>query len=126
MKNIAKKDEFGRRLIEVGEIVPLMVQKMGEGLHRCIADNEHRREPYWILYSADWYGNGTELRDTFTPFKVCPIRLLNTICWRVDNKTGKCEEIWVLPKDAPVQDTDETGVFDETLIKSVNGIPIIY
>lgn len=124
--NIAKKDEFGRRIIEVGEIVPLMVEKMHEGLAKCIQDNEHRSRPYWILYTADWYMNGEMLKDTFTPYEKCPPRMLNTICWYVDNKTGECSECWVLPKDAPIQDFGQTGKFDETLIKSSEGIPIIY
>ena len=126
MKNIARKDEFGRRLIEVGEIIPLMAKKMYEGLARCIQDNVRRRRPYWILYTADWYQNGEVLKDTFTPYGRCPPRMLNTICWYVDNKRGQLKQEWVLPKDAPTEDFGETGKFDETLIKSSEGIPIIY
>jgi len=124
--SLAKKDEFGRRLIEVGEIIPLMVEKMHEGLAKCIQDNAHRRRPYWILYTADWYRCGEELRDTFTPYQRCPPRMLNTIAWYIDNKQGRCEQLWVLPKDGPIEDFGETGVFDETLIESSKGIPIIY
>ena len=124
--SLAKKDALGRRIIETGEIVPLMAKKMHEGLIKCMQDNAHRRETYWILYTADWYANGEQLRDTFTPYEKCPPRMLNTICWRVDNKAGKLEPVWVLPKDAPIEDFGATGQFDETLIKSSQGIPIIY
>ncbi len=126
MINIAKKDIIGRRLIEVGEIVPLMAKKMEEGLAQCMQDNMHRRKPYWIRYTGDWYAGGTKYMDTFTPFGSKPMRLLNTICWFVDNKAGHLEEVWVLPKDAPMENFGETGKFDGTLVKSSQGIPIIY
>ena len=124
--SLAKKDALGRRLIEVGELVPLMAKKMEEGLARCLQDNMHRREIYWILYSADWYENGTTFKDTFSPRQVKPPRMLNSICWEVDNKTGRLEEIWVLPKDAPMENFGETGQYDETLIKSSKGLQIVY
>lgn len=124
--SLAKKDDFGRRLIQTGEIVPLMVQKFHEGLAKCIQDNAHRREPYWILYTADWYGSGQQLRDTFTPYGGCPPRMLNTMCFCVDNKIGQLKPVWILPKDAPIEDFGETKQFDETLIKSSQGIPIVY
>ncbi len=121
-----KKDVLGRRLIEVGEIVPLMAKKMEEGLARTMQDNMHRRDPYWILYTADWYNNGTEFRDTFSPRDKCPPKMLNTICWYIDNKAGRLDQVWVLPKDAPIEDFGETDKFDPTLIRSSEGVPIIY
>ena len=124
--SLTRKDGFGRRIIETGEIVPLMVKKMHEGLAKCMQDNAHRREPYWILYTADWYRNGETLMDTFTPYGARPPRMLNTICWRVDNKIGQLKPVWVLPKDAPIEDFGETRQFDDTLIKSSQGIPIVY
>ncbi len=126
MVSIAKKDALGRRIIEVGEIVPLMAKKMEKGLARCMQDNMHRRRPYWILYTADWYKNGTELKDTFSPRDKIPPRMLNSICWYIDNTKGRLEQVWVLPKDAPIEDFGETGTFDEVLIRSSKGLPIIY
>ena len=126
MINLAKKDDIGRRLIEVGEIAPLMAKEMEKGLAKCMQDNLHRREPYYIRYSGNWYKNGTKYQDTFTPFGFKPTRLLNTICWLVDNKAGHLEELWVLPIDAPIENFGETGKFDETLVKSSQGIPILY
>ncbi len=124
--SLAKKDGLGRRIIQTGEIVPLMVEKMVEGLAKCLQDNKHRREVYWILYTADWYADGQQLKDSFTPFGGCPPRMLNTICWRVDNKLGDLKEEWVLPKDAPIEDFGETGQFDKTLIESSRGLKIVY
>ena len=124
--SLAKKDDFGRRLIEVGEIVPLMVKKMNEGLAACMQKNMHRRKPYWILYTADWYRNGEELQDTFSPREVRPPRMLNTICWWIDNVAGRIENLWVLPKDAPTGIIEGSGNYDETLAKSSQGIPILY
>ena len=125
-KNLAKKDPFGNRLIEVGQIVPLMGNKLFEGLQKVCVDNAHRTEVYWVLYTADWYMNGEQLKDSFTPWGKKPPKMLNTICWRVDNVTGRFDEEWVLPPDAPIQITDETNEFDDMLIESSKGIDIIY
>ena len=124
--SLVRKDDFGRRLVEVGEFLPMMAKKLADGLARCVQDNKHRRDPYYILYSADWYANGEQLRDTFSPRSKCPPRMLNTICWYVNNVTGEFKEMWVLPKDAPIEFFGETGQFDDTLIKSSEGIPILY
>ena len=68
--NLAKKDALGRRVIETGQIVPLMVQKMNEGLAACIQKNSHNRKPYWILYTADWYRNGEQLVKVFLRIQI--------------------------------------------------------
>ena len=126
--SLARKDEFGRRLIEVNEIIPLIGKDYVEGLAKCIQVNKHRRNPYWILYHAEWRWNGycDELRHIFAPMGYCPPKMLNTICYYVDNKIGQLKELWVLPPDAPTEDFGQTGQFDETLIKSSKGLPIIY
>jgi len=126
--SIAKKDEFGRRLIEVGELLPSIGKDYVEGLAKCIQNNKHRRKPYFILHHAEWRWNGhcEELRHTFAPGAKKPLKMLNTVCYRVDNKIGRLEEVWVLPVDAPIPDFGETGQFDETLIKSSRGMPIVY
>jgi len=126
--SLVKKDEYGRRLVEVGELLPSIGKDFVEGLKKCIQEHKHRREPYWILHHAEWRWNGIcdELRHTFAPMGIRPPRMLNTMCWYVDNKSGRLEVLWVLPPDAPIPDFGETGQFDETLINSSKGMPIIY
>ena len=124
-----KKDSIGRREVEVGEIIPEMAKQMEALLLECINQNTHRREIYWILYTADWYSGGTELRDSCTPFEVCPPKMLNTICWKIDNKRGSMTEEWVLPKDAPSEASEiieTSGVVDENIIRAATSMPVLY
>lgn len=115
----------GIKTVEIGQIIPLMAAKYEEGLIAAINKNSHRRTAYFLLFTADWYKNGEELRTTFTPFGRCPPKMLNTICLKIDNKRGSCEEIWVLPKDAPIQFV-ETGDVNEKVAESAKGLPLIY
>ena len=119
------KRAMGLRKVQIGEIIPSMVEEMEKGLLACIGKNQHRREPYWILFTADWYRNGEELRTTFSPRDKCPPMMLNTICWKVDNKSGRCEEIWILPKDAPIQPVITDG-FNERIGLDGKKMPLIY
>lgn len=119
------KRAMGLRTVQIGEIIPSMVEEMEKGLLACIAKNQHRREPYYILYTADWYRNGEELRTVFRPSDKCPPKMLNTICWKIDNKSGRCEEMWILPKDAPIQPVKTDGV-SESIAEVAAGMPLIY
>jgi hypothetical protein len=124
-----KKDEFGRRLVEVGQVIPEMVKQMEKGLLECINQNVYRRGIYWILYTADWYRNGEEFRDSFTPMAVKPPKMLNTICWKIDNKRGSLVQEWVLPKDAPAEASsiiESGGIVDENIVRAATGMPLVY
>lgn len=112
--------------VQIGLIIPSMVEEMEKGLKACIAKNEHRREPYFILFTADWYRNGEQLRTVFRPSDKCLPRMLNTICWKIDNKSGRCEEVWVLPKDAPIQPVETDGRVNVKIAESARGMPLIY
>jgi len=116
---------MGIRKVQIGEIIPMMTEEFEKGFEACIAKNKHRREPYFILFTADWYSNDAQLRTTFTPFGARPPKMLNTMCWRIDNKTGEARELWVLPKDAPVQPTKSDGVV-ESIAEGSKRMPLIY
>lgn len=116
---------MGIHKVQIGEIIPSMVEEMEKGLLACINKNRRRREVYWVLFTANWYANGEQLRTTVTPFPQCPPKLLNTICWKIDNKRGRCEEVWILPMDAPIQPIRTDG-FDEKIAAAAQGMPLIY
>ncbi len=124
--NLARKNEFGERLIEVGELIPLMAKQMQFAIEECMNQNAHRRVPYWILYTADWYNNGTVLKDTAAPYGACPPRMLNTICWMVNNVTGEFKNVWTLPKDAPIELLEGKGQVVDSIVKDAAGLPLIY
>lgn len=116
---------MGLKKVQIGEIIPSMVEELEEGLLAAIGKNRHRRESYFILFTADWYKNGEELRTVFRPSDKCPPKMLNTICWKIDNKTGECREVWVLPKDAPIQPVKTDGIVG-SIAESAAGMPLIY
>lgn len=116
---------MGIHKVQIGEIIPSMVEELEKGLLAAIEKNRHRREPYYILYTADWYKNGEQLRTVFRPSDKCPPKMLNTICWKIDNKRGRCEEMWILPKDAPIQPILTDGV-SESIAEAAKGLPLIY
>lgn len=113
-------------MTQVGEILPSITDEFQKGFKECIAKNKHRCEPYYIFVTADWYAKDTQLRMTITPMDFRPPVMLNTMLWRIDNKSGRIEEIWVLPKDAPVDPGIPLGEVDEGLIQIAKHLPIIY
>ena len=113
---------MGLNKVQIGEIVPLMVEELEKGLLTAIEENKHRRKPYFVLFSGDWYKNGEELITTLKPSYKCPLRMLNTICWKIDNKSGRCEELWVLPKDFPVHPSTEMTKPDEKIAEYAKSV----
>lgn len=113
-------------MIQIGELLPSMTDEFQKGFRKCIAENKHRREPYYILVTGDWYANNTQFRLVFSPRDTRPPVMLNTMLWKVDNKSGRIKEIWVLPKDAPVDPSIPLGPVDEGLIKIAKYLPLIY
>jgi hypothetical protein len=78
------------------------------------------------LTTFDWYANKTQLKAVFRPSRKRPPMMLNTMCWKIDNKSGSVEEQWVLPKDAPVSPETPLTEPDEGLIKVARHLPLFY
>lgn len=111
---------------QIGELLPDITAKFQNAFDKCIRQNSHRREPYYILATADWYSNNTKMRIVVSPRDKCPPMMLNTMCWQVNNKTGEIKELWVLPKDAPIQADFEPDGVNESIIQKARHFPIIY
>ena len=112
--------------VQIGELLPPMLDEFQKGFDKAVRKNKYRREPYYLLYTADWYANHTQLRAVFRPSNTCPPMMLNTMCWKIDNKNGSVKELWVLPKDAPVDPSLPLGEVDEGLIKVAKHLPLFY
>lgn len=113
-------------MTQVGEILPSMTAMFTKGWEQCIAANKHRREPYYVLVTGDWYAKNTQFQLVFSPRDTKPPMMLNTMLWKVDNVAGSVEEIWVLPKDAPIDPSIPLGPVDEGLIQIAKHLPLIY
>ena len=117
---------MSRKPDQVGEVLPDMTKMFQEGFTKCLAENKHRREPYYILVTGSWYADYTQFRLTYSPRDTKPPKMLNTMLWRVDNVSGEVREIWVLPADAPVGPTVPLGDVDEGLIKIAKDFTLFY
>lgn len=115
----------GIKTVQIGEIIPMMTSEFERGFWACVEKNKAQRVPYYLFFTGDWYKNGEELRTTFTAFRDRPPRMLNTGCWKIDNIAGSHEELWMLPKDAPIQPIETDGVVESIGRASIN-MPLIY
>jgi len=113
-------------MTQVGEILPSLTAAFQREFDRCIEKNRHRREPYFILATADWYANETQMKLVIRPSSRKPPMMLNTMCWRIDNKKGRVKELWVLPKDVPIDPSIPLGEVDEGIIQKAPYLPIFY
>ena len=57
---------------QVGEQQAAVEQDFQRGFTRCVAENKHRREPYFILVTGDWYSNFNEFHLEFHPRQAPP------------------------------------------------------
>jgi len=112
-------------MTQVGEILPSMGEIWQDEFRKCIARNKHRREPYYVLTTGQWRANHTQFKLNLAPMDFRPPWMLNTMLHKVDNKSGKIEEVWVLPMDAPVDPSIPLGKVDEGLIKIAPHLPLV-
>ena len=115
-------------MTQVGEILPSIGQQWQDEFRKCIDKNRHRREAYYVLSTGNWCANNTQFRLNLTPMDFIPPIMLNTMLHKVDNKSGRIEEVWVLPFDDPDGVYDPSvplGPVDEGLIKIAKDLPLI-
>ena len=114
-------------MTQAGEITPSMMKQWQNNFRDCVRENSHRRELYYILTTGVWRNNGTRFEMKLKPQDfVPPIMMLSTMLHSVDNKSGRIEEIYVLPIDAPVDPSIPLGPVDENLFKIAKHLPLIY
>lgn len=121
MGNCAPRDF---RMVQAGEKVAAMGQDFVRGLATCMQDNGHRREPYWILFHAQWTEDHQKLRMIFSPRDKCPPKMLATICYLVDNVRGELKNLWTLPHDAPATVIEGAPVCEQ-IANDAAGMPLV-
>jgi hypothetical protein len=89
-----------------------MRQSLGEDLmkrvEQVVNDNQHRPEPYWLLIYNQKAGMIIRTKILIMGRLNFPrneqgkvIPMLGTICIKVDNKLGRLDIVWALPRDIP-------------------------
>ena len=103
------------KMVEAMEKVTAVGEEFEKGLAACMQENGHRREPYWILFHAQWLEDHSKMNLVFAPRATKPPRMLNSICYRVDNVAGSLDNEWTLPADAPAAVVPGKGDLDSDI-----------
>lgn len=94
---------ISRRGLIIGDAREQMAQRLFKLAEKVINEHQHLREPYYLLVSAkaDGYGQ-RRVRTRLVVLPAQPAKLLGTMCFRVDNVSGRVQRLWVLPLDKPM------------------------
>jgi len=90
-----------------------------------ILDKKRRDPNYYILVHSK--AIGSEIKTTAMCLRQPPPeRMLGTMCFKVDNELCRCDRIWNLPLDVPIDESlIQAGVVDLEVANSAKGLPII-
>lgn len=113
-------------MTQAGEITPSMMRQWQDDFRKCMDENRHRREPYYIFTTGKWNQDATVFDMKIKPMDFRPPWMLSTMLHKIDNVAGSIEEVWVLPMDAPVDESIPLGAVDEGLIKVAPYLPLNY
>lgn len=117
------------KMVQAMQKVTGLGEDFERGLAKCVQENGHIREPYWILFHAHWQQDHSVLNMVFSPRSGKPPRMLNTICYRVDNVAGRLDNEWTLPADAPAAVVPGKGDRDSEVCVEVAeqsvGMPLV-
>ena len=111
--------------MQAGEITPSMMKQWQDDFRKCMRENKCQRKPYYIFTTGEWNEDRTAFYMKIKPMDFKPPWMLSTMLHKVDNVKGSIEEVWVLPMDAPVDESIPLGPVDEGLIKIAKYLPLI-
>lgn len=117
---------MGDRQVEIGLITPAIVVGFEKAFWEAVKKQEHHKELYYMLFHADWYADGSQLKLVFSPRDKKPPMMLNTICWLIDNMAGSIKELWGLPKDAPIGPVEMSGEIIRSVAEEGIKMPLTY
>lgn len=85
------------------------------------------RDSYYILVHAKKHPFIPKmLRTVVTLLSAEPPRMLGTICFKIDNRAGRAERLWVLPPDIPRPLSLVSRDFVPGVAHGAAGMPVIY
>ncbi len=79
-------------------------------VEKIVNNNSRQDTPYYILMAMQGVApnemlfTGQKPKVLFKTSFIKPPKMLNTICWKVENKKGRIELLWCLPIDMPMPD----------------------
>jgi hypothetical protein len=91
-------------------------------LGRVIDNNQHK-ESYYILVVIS-SPEEKVIKTSLVLLSQKPKKMLNTLCYFVDNKKGIVKRIWTLPMDIAIPEVLLTGEGVEEAYDSGQGMPI--
>ena len=111
-------------ILVVGDMRTNLLRDLQKVIEKTVYDQETKKDSYYLLVHAKKYGNSvkTTLLLRGKPFP----RMLSTMCWHVNNRTGETKCLWILPQDKPVEHEIITDITNQTILESAQGMPIIY
>jgi len=106
-------------------------QDFGRDLYRTlekVVNDNQNRALYWILVATKPLRN--DPHQIMSRVIICPHeppKMLGTICWKISNKSGRAERLWVLPLDIPrMIETVDPGQFVPEVARAAEGMPILH
>ncbi|MCK9520693.1 MAG: hypothetical protein M0R74_16970 [Dehalococcoidia bacterium] len=88
-----------------------------------VIDNNQQKESYYILVVIS-SPKDKVIKTSLVLLNKKPKKLLNTLCYFVDNKNGLIKRIWALPMDIAIPEMLLTGEGVEEAYRSGQGMPI--
>lgn len=110
----------------LGQARDELARELAKTLTRVVEANLGR-DSYFILVHAKKHPFIPKmLRTVVTLLSAEPPRMLGTICFRIDNREGRAERLWVLPPDIPRPMSLIGPEYVSGVAKGAMGMPIIY
>jgi len=89
-----------------------------------VIDKNKDKESYYALVVATMPEDKI-IKTSIVLTSQLPKKMLNTICYFVNNKTGEVKRLWALPLDIEIPDMLLTGDGVKEVYDSGQGMPII-
>ena len=115
----------GDSVLFLGDAREELARELLAILEKVISARSGREAYYILVHSRKHPFMQGVLRTVITILDAQPPKMLGTVCFRVDNRAGRAERLWVLPLDIPRSAALVTSEWAPSVADDVVGIPII-